>query len=177
MSTATPSTATAIVVPVLEFMIPYLLSDITEDIKFKMAVALSAALNIGDPSIVVLTFKEASLRRRKLLQQTGVLVTVGLRGFTGSASQLASKVSLASLNNQLAMQGLKQAQSLQVISTGSNSTGISAGDASTGQIVGGVIGGVCGALLLAGGAVVYMKKGKTIEHGESSFETVQFARH
>jgi hypothetical protein len=101
-------------VPILSFRISYLLSEITADIKRRMALALATLLSVSDPSTVILKFTAASTRRRVLLQQPGVLVDVGLLGFTGSVSQLASKVSLQGLNQQLAAQGLRPADSLTV---------------------------------------------------------------
>ncbi len=56
------------------------------------------------------------------MQQAGVLVNVGLVGYTGSVTQLASQITLANLNNQLNAMGLRSAQGLQVLAAAVDST-------------------------------------------------------
>ena len=117
-NTTSGATITGTVVPILSFTVPYQLSAITADIKWEMMLAIAAVLGLGDPSMVVLTFTTVD-RRRRLLQQSGVVVNVGLVGYSGSVSQLVSKVSLQSLNSNLEAQGLQGAQGLQIVATGS----------------------------------------------------------
>ena len=103
------STSSAVVVSILEFKALYLLSEITNEVQDKMTLAVAHTCNI-DAGNIVLSFTDIILRRRKLLQQHGVLVNVGVQNFQGSVSALVSLLTQESINSHMAAQGLRPVQ-------------------------------------------------------------------
>ena len=103
----TSSVAPEFVVPIFQFEAPYQLSEITADLRAWMALAVANLLGV-DASTVVLSFAAAVLLRVILRQASGVLVSVGLRGFRGSQEMFEQQLSTANLNFYMAAQGLKQ---------------------------------------------------------------------
>jgi hypothetical protein len=86
-------------------------------IRNKMALAIAKMLEIN-ASNVILTFSSATLRRRDLLQQNGVLVMVGLTNFHNSVSSFTSKITSERINAAMAAEGLEAVQLITVLSTG-----------------------------------------------------------
>jgi hypothetical protein len=82
-----------------------------------MALAIAKMLEIN-ASNVILTFSSATLRRRDLLQQNGVLVMVGLTNFHNSVSSFTSKITSERINAAMAAEGLEAVQLITVLSTG-----------------------------------------------------------
>ena len=135
--------------PVFEFVIQYQLSDIAAEIKSSMTLAISSMLQVN-ASQVVLRFATTVLRRgvkhRILLQQSDIIVIVGLVRFQGSVATLASMITEDNLNSKFAAEGLKSVELLTIApelgTNSSESTAISrANGPSTGIIVGAAVGG------------------------------------
>ena len=74
-----------------------------------MVLATANMLQVNASS-VVLGFSAVVLRRRDLLQQNGVLVSVGLAHFYGSVSIFTARITLANINAAMAAEGLKAVQ-------------------------------------------------------------------
>ncbi len=133
---------------ILQYKVSYLLSEITIDIRNNMAKAVASLINVN-ASKLVLSIVDASLRRRGLLQQQGVLVSVFLQDFKGSTLEFASMLTQERLNTQMTALGLK---SVQIISsseqTYSNSVITSDSSGVAGLLVGGIVGGVVGGCVL-----------------------------
>ena len=109
-----------VIVIIFQFKAPYQLSEITPELESRMSQAVAAVLGVNATS-VSLTFVEVDMRRRRLLQQKGVLVSVSLKNLQGSASPFVSRLSQDSINHQMAAAGLRTVQLVQngtVISTG-----------------------------------------------------------
>jgi hypothetical protein len=97
----------SLVVQILQFKVEYELTDITAEIRNKMATAIANVIRMSS-SMVVLSFAETEMnRRRKLLQHKAVLVTVSLKDFQGSTAQFAEQLQQDKLNVQMASLGLK----------------------------------------------------------------------
>ena len=111
-----PDTASTIV-PVCQFKAPYQLSEVTDDVRAKMVLATANMLQVNASS-VVLGFSAVVLRRRDLLQQNGVLVSVGLAHFYGSVSIFTARITLANINAAMAAEGLKAVQLTAIASEG-----------------------------------------------------------
>ena len=98
-TTAPPSIANnyiAVIVIIFPFKAPYQLSEITPELESRMSQAVAAVLGVNSTS-VSLTFVEVDMRRRSLLQQKGVLVSVSLKNLQGSASPFLSLLSQDSI--------------------------------------------------------------------------------
>ncbi len=100
-----------------QFKVAYQLSEITEDIKNKLLVAISKALGL-DKSTLFLSFAEADMNRRAAVQK-GVLATVSLVNHGSPTTSLLSLITEDSINSQMSAQGLK---SVQLVNVGSSST-------------------------------------------------------
>jgi hypothetical protein len=75
-----------------------------------MVLAVADILSV-EASSVVLSFHQDSSGRRNLLQQAaGVIVSVGLRNFRGSARDFESKITQANINLNMDKVGLKYVQ-------------------------------------------------------------------
>jgi hypothetical protein len=100
----TTSSATVLI---CKFEAPYPLSDITEDLRRKIALAVASVLNV-DPNLIVVTFfkVDLSLRRRQRMQTQGVLVVVSYKFFQGSTEPSFKQISQDSLNTQMNLLGL-----------------------------------------------------------------------
>jgi hypothetical protein len=107
------------IAPIFEFKAPYQLSEITDQIRNKMILAVAKILRVNESSIV-LTFSSVILRRRALLQPNGVLVSVGLSNFYGSASMFSSRITLENLNAAMAAEGLESVLLITIDVTGNN---------------------------------------------------------
>ena len=110
-----------------------------------MSKAIASVISVN-ASKLVLTIVDASMRRRRLLQQQGVLVSVFLQDFKSSTSQFASLLTQERLNVQMTALGLK---SIQLISTSeqttsSNSTSAANSSGVSGVLIGDVVGGIMG---------------------------------
>ncbi len=103
------STYAEVIVTIFQFKSEYRISEINEELRQNMAVAISRALEV-DANSVILTITEAYMRRALLQQQRGVLVTVGLKGYHGSTSDFASKITQDNINSKMTAFGLKSAQ-------------------------------------------------------------------
>ena len=99
-SSTAPSNSTVGVTILFQFQAPYSLTELTDDLREKMVLAVAKALGVN-PSEVVLSFD--AVGRRRVLQQSGVLVSVGVRGSVAGISQISQEV----LNSQMAAMGLK----------------------------------------------------------------------
>jgi hypothetical protein len=108
---------------IFQFKAPYQLSEITEDIRSKMVQAVANLLSV-ETSRVVLTFVPVQVRlgQRGLLQQTSVLVNVGLTNFHESASIMVSQLTQENINLKMHDAGLKSVQ--LVTTTTSNTAGM-----------------------------------------------------
>jgi hypothetical protein len=117
IQSTTASNSASSIVPIFDFKAPYLLSEITDQIRIKMVQAIAKMLGVNNSS-VVLTFSSAFLRRRVLLQKTGVLVSVGLTDLQSSASILASKITSDNINAAMKAEGLDAVQLITNFITG-----------------------------------------------------------
>jgi hypothetical protein len=115
----TSSTSASSIVAVCQFKASYQLSEITDIIRGKMVVAIANMLEVN-ASIVVLEFSSDVVRRRDLLQQAGVLVSVGLTNFYGSVSVFATRITQENMNAKMAAEGLKAVQLMAVPSAGTS---------------------------------------------------------
>jgi hypothetical protein len=106
--------------PIFDFKAPYQLSEITDQIRIKMVLAISKMLEVNKSS-VVLVFSSAFLRRTALLQKTGVLVSVGLADLQSSASIFASKITSDNINAAMKSEGLDAVQLITIFVTGNAS--------------------------------------------------------
>jgi hypothetical protein len=97
-----------IIVIVMQIKAPYAMSEVTEEVRYKFAMAIASALGINT-SNVVLSFRSVDLRRRALLESNGVIVDVSIRGLIDRQS-FQSKLSQDALNAQMAKQGLRNVQ-------------------------------------------------------------------
>jgi hypothetical protein len=91
------------VLQIFQFSAPYLLAEVSEDMKRRMSLAVANALGVL-ASNVVLTISSYVADRRK---QTSVLVRVGITNFQGSAASYASKVTQERFNIEMQALGLK----------------------------------------------------------------------
>jgi hypothetical protein len=96
------------VVVILVFKSAYLLSEINADVRLNMTLAISSVLEVPTSNLV-LTFTEAVMGRT-LLQQKGVLVTVGIKGYHLSSSSFTTRITQDNINAKMAIFGLKPAQ-------------------------------------------------------------------
>ncbi len=130
---------------ILQFKAPYLYSEITTEIRNQMAMAISTIINVN-ASRLFLSFVDASLRRRRLLQQQqGVLVSVFLKDGKDSVSEFTSLLTQERLNTQMASLGLR---SIQLLSSSIQTTSLNSANTVSGALIGGIIGGVVGGGLL-----------------------------
>jgi hypothetical protein len=97
---------------ILQFEVPYLLEEVTDDMKIRLSLVLSNLLGVP-ASNVVLTFSSYIASRR---EQAKVLVSVGIIDFQGSAASYASKITQENLNLEMGALGLKSGQ--LVLTTG-----------------------------------------------------------
>jgi hypothetical protein len=124
-----------------------------------MAKAIGNTISMN-ASRLSLSFVDASLRRRKLLQQQGVLVSVFLLDVKGSALELASLLTQERLNMQMKALNLRSIQLIYALeqstslnstntsgSSGTNTAG-SSGFSSSGITIGGIVGGIVGGVVL-----------------------------
>jgi hypothetical protein len=107
------------IVPIFDFKAPYQLSEITDIIRIKMILAIAKMLGVNTSSVVV-TFSSAYLRRRALLQKTGVLVSVGLTDLQSSASIFVSKITQDGINAAMKAEGLDAVQLITIFITGND---------------------------------------------------------
>jgi hypothetical protein len=84
-----------------------------------MVLAIAKMLGVNRSS-VILTFSSAFLRRRALLQKTGVLVSVGLTDVQSSASIFASKITSDNLNAAMKAEGLDAVQLITIFIAGND---------------------------------------------------------
>jgi hypothetical protein len=106
------------VVPVIQFKVPYHLSDFTEGLRNNMVLAIANVLVDVSVSRIILSLAEVDIRRRNLLEQKGVLVSVGIRDFLGSRAQLLLTLTQDNINVQMASAGLKSVQVITISTTG-----------------------------------------------------------
>jgi hypothetical protein len=100
-----------------QFKAQYQLSEVTNIVRSKMIIAVSNVLEVNT-STVVLDLTSTILRRRTLLQQAGVLVSVGLTNMHQPASIFTARITQERLNAEMAAQGLKSVQLLITNSAG-----------------------------------------------------------
>jgi hypothetical protein len=82
-----------------------------------MVSAIANMLEVN-ASNVVLGFSSVVVRRRDLLQQAGVLVSVGLTNFHDSVSIFATRITQENINARMAAEGLMAVELLVATSTG-----------------------------------------------------------
>ncbi len=107
---ATSSATCEIVLQIFQFKAPYLLTDVTENIKSRMSLAVANVLGIIS-SNVVLSFTTSVFDRR---QQAGVLVSAGITDSQVSAASYASRLTQDKLNTEMVALGLKSIQLVQI---------------------------------------------------------------
>jgi hypothetical protein len=159
------------IVAVCQFKAPYQLSEITDIIRGKMVLAIAKMLEVN-ASIVVLGFSSVVVRRRDLLQQGGVLVSVGLINFQDSVSIFATRITQENINAKMAAEGLLAVQLLVAPSTGTvssqsssvnlNSSSISdstSTSTSPSIVIGAAVGGAL-CLMAAAGIAWFIKRRK-----------------
>jgi hypothetical protein len=105
------------IVTLFQFKVAYQLSDLTYEIKGKLAMVVVVVLDL-DKSNVVLRYSEVDMNRRDSVQK-GVLVTVSIRNFLGSLNSLLWRITEDQINLFMTDQGLK---SVQIVSIGSTPT-------------------------------------------------------
>ncbi len=93
-----------IVMQLFQFRPPYLLSEVTDNIKLRMSTAVANLLAVL-VSNVVLTI--SSVERR---QQTSLLVIVGITNVQGSAASYLLRVTQERFNTEMKALGLKSGQ-------------------------------------------------------------------
>jgi hypothetical protein len=124
-----------IIVIVMQLKAPYAMSEVTEEVRYKFAMAIADALGVNT-SNVVLSFRSVDVRRgRSLLQSGGVFVDVSIRGAIDSQS-FRSRLSQDALNAQMARQGLRSVQissEARVAAAATPSPSAAAGRAPTGD--------------------------------------------
>jgi hypothetical protein len=104
----TTSDATPSNVLICQFEANYQISEITEDIRSKLLLAVSNTLGV-DASLLVLAFAEVdlSLRSEHRVQVRGVLVSVSLKVAQGSTTPAFAPISQESLNIRMNLLGLR----------------------------------------------------------------------
>jgi hypothetical protein len=107
---ATSSAECGLVLKIFQFEVPYLLEEVTDDMKKRISLAVSNVLGVS-ASNIVLTFSSFIPSRR---QQTKMLVSVGIIDFQGSAASYVSKVTQEKLNLEMGALGLKSGQLVPV---------------------------------------------------------------
>jgi hypothetical protein len=108
---ATSSAECGFVLKIFEFQAPYLLDEVTENIKSRISLAVSNVLGIPARNVVLAVSTYLAFRR----QQSKVLVSVGILDYQGSVANYASKLTQEKLNIEMVALGLK---SVQVLITG-----------------------------------------------------------
>ena len=115
-SVTTPSTSApsvtinnyiTVIVLIIQFKVPYQMSEITSYLQTKIATAVANVIGVN-VSTVSLTFVEVDLRRQ--VQQKGVLVNVGLKDFQGPTIPYVSRLTQDAINTQMAQLGLRSVQ-------------------------------------------------------------------
>ncbi len=101
-----------VIVLVIQFKAPYQMSELTPDLRTKIATAVANVIGVN-ASTVSLTFVEVDLRRQA--QQKGVLVSVGLKDFQGPTAPFASRLTQDAINAQMDQLGLRSVTLVQVI--------------------------------------------------------------
>ena len=96
-----------VIVLIIQFKVPYQMSEITSDLQTKIATAVANVIGVN-VSTVSLTFVEVDLRRQ--VQQKGVLVNVGLKDFQGPTIPYVSRLTQDAINTQMAQLGLRSVQ-------------------------------------------------------------------
>jgi hypothetical protein len=93
---------------ICQFEANYQISEITEDIRSKLLLAVSNTLGV-DASLLVLAFAEVdlSLRSEHRVQVRGVLVSVSLKVAQGSTTSAFAPISQESLNIRMNLLGLR----------------------------------------------------------------------
>jgi hypothetical protein len=104
------------VTSIFQFRAQYQLSEVTEDVRSKMLFAVANTLGVETSSVILRFVLLQDRGQRSLLQQTGVLVSVGLVNFYGSVSLLLSRLTQENLNLKMQAVGLKSVQ-LIIITT------------------------------------------------------------
>jgi hypothetical protein len=84
-----------------------------------MVQAIAKMLGVIKSS-VVLTFSSVELRRRALLQKSGVLVRVGLSDLQSSATIFVSKITSDSINAAMNAEGLDAVQLITIFIPGND---------------------------------------------------------
>jgi hypothetical protein len=120
------STYAEVIVTIFQFKSAYQISEINEDLRQNMAVAISRVLEVA-ASNVILTIVETYMRRALLQLQKGVLVTVSLKGYYGSTSNFASRITQDNINSKMIAFGLKSAQIIQIVNIPSSEPGMRPG--------------------------------------------------
>ncbi len=110
-STSAPSVTSnnyiTVIVLIIQFKVPYQMSEITSDLQTKIATAVANVIGVN-VSTVSLTFVEVDLRRQG--QQKGVLINVGLKDFQGATSPYVSRLTQDVINTQMSQLGLRSVQ-------------------------------------------------------------------
>ena len=103
--TPAPASNTS-VVQLIQFTVPYQLSQITDTVRKNMALAIAEIIGV-DVTMIFLSFTTVSRRSRGLLQANEVLVTADLVGFEGPTKQFQSLLTEDNINKQFASLGLQ----------------------------------------------------------------------
>jgi hypothetical protein len=105
---ATSSAECRIVLKIFQFEAPYQLTEVTENIKNRMSLAVSNVLGVPAYNVVLtfVTYMGYTSRR----QQTVLRVSVGIIDFQGSAASYASKVTQQKFDFEMGALGLKSGQ-------------------------------------------------------------------
>jgi hypothetical protein len=112
-----PVSNSTYVTPIFQFKAPYDLSELTDAIRNKMVLAVTTILSVEALS-VVLSISSVNSGRRLLLQLTsGVIVSVGLKNFRGSARDFALQITQDNINLHMVNMGLRPVQLISAPST------------------------------------------------------------
>ena len=106
------------IVSIFQFKAPYSISEITDVLQNKMAMAIANLLNVGTNN-VILKFTSTILR---VIQREAVIVSVSLVNFQGSTSALASIITKDNINSAMGREGLA---SVELVTTSSSESGSS----------------------------------------------------
>jgi hypothetical protein len=110
------SNVTSAIVIIFQFKAPYQLSEITDSLRGKMVLAIANMLEVN-AKLVVLEFS-SSVSKRDILQQAGVLVSVGLINFHEPLSILATRITQENINAKMAAEGLMAVLLIVISPTG-----------------------------------------------------------
>ena len=98
--------ATRYFVQIFEFTTSYDFAEMTDVVRGKMQLAISNMLKISQDFVVLVIYRVQDDKKGRQMLQTSFLVKVGLIGYTGSLSNLVSRITEQNLISELLALGL-----------------------------------------------------------------------